>query len=173
MSEALENVVRDDLYRWRDNELLEKFYPGTCTLSGATLLGDDVIEKLAKCGERIGGGEDLARHIRWPIGLGIESIDTETHHLTAYGEALLARLQTIYTKYDQDVAAQEAQLRSLPSEVSTQSLYEGSSTQNQKRQRSRTVNSDEERTPTESTNEETTTDRQRGRGAKRGRSAEV
>ena len=170
MSESLENVVRDDLYQWRDNELLERFYPGTCTLSGATLLGDDVIEKLAKCEERIRGGEDLARHIRWPIGLGIESIDTETHHLTAYGEALLARLQTIYTKYDQDAATEEAQLRSLPSEVSTQNFYEGSST---KRQRNRAVNSDKETASTESTNEETTTDRQRGRGARRGRSAEV
>ena len=46
-SPALEDAVRNDLIKWHDNDLLDTFYGGTSIIAGATLLGDDVIEKLA------------------------------------------------------------------------------------------------------------------------------
>jgi hypothetical protein len=43
--------VRNNLSQWHDNELLNHFYGGTSIILGSTLLGDDVIAKLAVCGE--------------------------------------------------------------------------------------------------------------------------
>ena len=96
-------------------------------MSGATILGDDIVEKLAKCGEQIESADELARHIRWPIG-----IDAETHVLTDIGRELLAKLQEIYHKIDDEATAKDAHLqylRSLPSTVEPASFYQGSSTQ--------------------------------------------
>jgi hypothetical protein len=81
LPEATENTIREDLTKWRDNDLMDKFYPGVFIMSGVTILGDDIVEKLEKCGEQIESADALARHIRWPIG-----IDAETRGLTAHQE---------------------------------------------------------------------------------------
>jgi hypothetical protein len=133
----MENAIRDDLCDWRDKELLEIFYPGISMISGATLLGDDIVQKLATCGERIESAEDLARHVRWPIG-----IDTETHVLTAYGIELLKKLDSIYSRIDDEAAAEEAyiqELRSRPNEIPTTRFYQGSSTQTLRQDNSMTT----------------------------------
>jgi hypothetical protein len=85
------------------------------------LLGDDVIEKLATCGERIETMEDFAQHARWPIRFNVG-----TGASTEYGNMLLQRLKTIYSKFDKDTAADEARLQelhSLPVQVDTASFY--------------------------------------------------
>ena len=117
-------MICDDLRTWRDNEFLDKFYPGTSIVSSATLIGDDVVEKLAKCGERLETGEELGRHIRWPI-----RIDAETGILTPYSEDLLQKLQTIYKKIDNEASTNRTEQHTLPSKIDMASFYQGSSTQ--------------------------------------------
>jgi hypothetical protein len=122
---GFEDAIRNDLSHWRENELLDRFYGGTSIIAGSTLLGDDVIEKLATCGERVETKEEFAQHARWPIGF-----DAGTGATTEYGTMLLERLTTIYSKFDEDTAAEEARLqhlRSLPVEVDTASFYGSSS----------------------------------------------
>lgn len=124
---ALEDAVRNNLSQWRDNELLDHFYGGISIIAGSALLGDDVIEKLAVCGERVETMEEFTRHARWPIGF-----NTGTEEVTEYGCMLLERLQTIYSAFDISIAAKEAELedmRSFPPEVSVESFYGGTSQQ--------------------------------------------
>jgi hypothetical protein len=165
--EATEKTIRNNLCEWRDKDLLDKFYPGVSIMSGATLLGDDIVEKLTKCGERIENGDDLAQHVRWPI-----VIDAETHTLTAIGHELLAKLQTIYQIVDNKTPEEEAHmehLHSLPKEIDTASFYQGSSTQTRQRT-TRTINSDGKSDSTEGIKDNTTNQNiQRGvRGVVRG-----
>ncbi len=58
MPEAFVESVREGLREWRE-ELVEMIYPNTVMISPATVLGDDVIEQLATCGERIGDANEL------------------------------------------------------------------------------------------------------------------
>lgn len=51
VTESTQNTICEDLLQWRDGELLDRLLPGTTTISGATLLGNDVVETLAKCRE--------------------------------------------------------------------------------------------------------------------------
>lgn len=52
LPQALADAIRNDLSQWREKELLDKFYGGTSIIAGSTLLSDDVIEKLATCGNK-------------------------------------------------------------------------------------------------------------------------
>jgi len=118
---GFDDAIRKDLSQWRDNELLDKFYGGTTILTGSMLLGDDVIEKLATCGERIETMDDFAQHAHWLIGFNVG-----TGASTECGNMLLQCLKTIHSKFDKDVAADEARLRelhSLPVQVDTTSFY--------------------------------------------------
>ena len=119
------DAIRNDLSQWREKELLDNFYGGTSIIAGSTLLGDDVIEKLATCGERVETWEEFAQNAHWAIGF-----NTSTGTTTEYGIMLLQRLKTIYSKFDEDAAAEEAHLghlRSLPDQVDTSSFYASSS----------------------------------------------
>ena len=102
---AQEDAVRSGLEDWRDNVLVESYWPGTTSLSGQTILGDDVIERLATCGERIESHHELRRHVRWAIGH-----DEETGKATMYGEQLLTQLSEIYSKLDRDVEIVQQQI---------------------------------------------------------------
>lgn len=83
--------------KWRDGELLDCFYPGTTSISGATLLGDDVIEKIASCGLHLESNKDLIQHVRWQLGF-----NAETGNPTAHGKMLLEKLRLIYGAMDQE-----------------------------------------------------------------------
>jgi hypothetical protein len=122
---GFDNAIWKDLSQWHENELLDRFYGGTSIIAGSTLLGDDVIEKLATCGERVETKEEFAQHARWAIGF-----NAGTGATTEYGDMLLERLKMIYSKFDEDAAAEEAHLqhlRSLPEEIDTGSFYGSSS----------------------------------------------
>jgi hypothetical protein len=124
--EEQENAIRTALIDWREDELLEKIYPGTTSVAAETVLGDDVIEKLATCGEHIGPQLDMRRHVHWALGF-----DENTGYSTVYGDMLLAKLHTIYVTIDKKMAANEAQLaelRAQPPTVSTINFYNSSST---------------------------------------------
>jgi hypothetical protein len=101
---AQEEAVRNGLVDWRDDELVESYWPGTTSLSGQSILGDDVIEKLATCGERVETYQELRRHVRWAIGH-----NEETGRPTIYGEQLVAKLSEIYVKFDKDTDSEVAQ----------------------------------------------------------------
>ena len=63
VSEEQENAIRDGLIEWREDELLDKIYPGTSSISAQTVLGDDVIDKLASCGECVETQAEMRRHM--------------------------------------------------------------------------------------------------------------
>jgi hypothetical protein len=120
-STAFEDAVQNNLTQWHDNELLDHFYGGTSIIAGSTLLGNDVIEKLAMCGERVETMQEFVRHAHWPI-----SFNTDTGTVTEYGHMLLGRLQTIYSQLNDEAAAEEADfkyLQSLPPQVSVEDFY--------------------------------------------------
>ena len=123
-SPALEDAVGNDLIKWRDNDLLDTFYGGTSIIAGAMLLGDDVIEKLVTCGERVETMEEFVQQARWPIGF-----NTDTGDTTDYGRMLLDRLQFIYSTFDETAAiegAESVHLQPLSTQVDTASFYAAS-----------------------------------------------
>ena len=61
--EKQEKAIHDQLNDWREEELVEMAYPGVVSISGATVLGDDVVEKIAMCSECINTYSELRRHV--------------------------------------------------------------------------------------------------------------
>ena len=57
--EKQEKAIHDQLNDWREEELVEMAYPGVVSISGATVLGDDVVEKIAMCSECINTYSEL------------------------------------------------------------------------------------------------------------------
>jgi hypothetical protein len=92
-------------------------YPGTTTISAETVLGDDVIDKLAGCGERIECQAEMCRHVHWALGF-----DKNMGYPTTYGNMLLEKLRTIYAKFNKEAAASEV-MPAAPGVVSTTSFY--------------------------------------------------
>jgi hypothetical protein len=125
LTPGFEDAIRRDLLQWREKVLLDHFYGGTSIIASSTLLGDDVIEKLAMCGERVETQEEFVQHARWALGFNVE-----TGTATEYGSMLLERLKMIYSKFDKDAEAEEIHLqhlRSLPNRIDTGSFYGSSS----------------------------------------------
>ena len=126
LSEGQENAIREGLRDWREDVLLDVMYPGTTSISAETVLGNDVIESLATCGERIDSHAEMHRHVWWAMGY-----DSSTGLSTLHGDMLLNKLQAIYTEFDEDVAADDAHLAELhtdPPNILPSSFY-ASSTQ--------------------------------------------
>jgi hypothetical protein len=139
VSEEQESAIRNGLIAWQEDELLDKIYPGTSSISAETVLGDDVVEKLASCGERIETLTEMRRHVRWAIGF-----NENTGYTTTYGDLLLAKLQSIYAKFDDDAAAAEAHLtalRAMPHEVDPTNFYATSTQSRYRRTTAVTENS--------------------------------
>ena len=108
--------------------MLDAMYPGTTSISAETVLGNDVIESLATCGERIDSHAEMHRHVQWAMGY-----DSNTGLSTLHGDMLLNKLQAIYTEFDEDVAADKAQLAELradPSNILPSSFYTSSTQTN-------------------------------------------
>jgi hypothetical protein len=121
VSEEQESAIRAGLVEWREDELLDKIYPETSSISAQMVLGDEVIDKLASCGERIETHAEMRRHVRWAIGF-----DENTGYPTTYGDMLLVKLQSIYTKFDNEAAAEDARiavLQAMPEEVDPANFY--------------------------------------------------
>ncbi|PPQ87408.1 hypothetical protein CVT24_001482, partial [Panaeolus cyanescens] len=84
------------LEEWRDGELYLGYYPdGDGALSAATLMPDNVIQKLAGCGERPRTYGELRRHIRWGL-----IHDTKTDEANDLGKKFLQALNTLYDSMD-------------------------------------------------------------------------
>jgi hypothetical protein len=99
-------------------------YPSITSISAETVLGNNVIEALATCGERIDSHTEMRRHVRWAMGY-----DSNTGLSTLHSDMLLHKLQVIYTEFDKDVAADEAhlaELRTDPPSILPSSFYTSS-----------------------------------------------
>lgn len=121
MDKELADAIRTGLMNWREDYLLDAIYPGTTIISAGTVLGDDVIEQLVK--ERVETAGELRRHTRWALGFQGSGLE-----LTAHGEALLHKLQTIYEAHDAAVEAERERIANLPpleSEIAATSFYAG------------------------------------------------
>jgi hypothetical protein len=100
-----QSYIRDTLTEWRDDTLVDEYYGPNSALSGSTLLGEDVIEKLATCGERIWDYSHLRRHTRWALGH-----DTTTESPNKWGKSLLEVLARIYTVLEDTEVERQAEL---------------------------------------------------------------
>ena len=123
MAKGLSEAIRNGLVEWRDGDLVDDIYPGTTTISGGTLLGDDVVQQLVSSGIRIETKEQLRQHTRWYLGFHGDTTD-----LTSHGRKLLELLHSIYTEYDRVEEEENARLASLPqvrSEVTPENFYGG------------------------------------------------
>ena len=83
--------IREGLVEWRETDLLDKFYPGISSLSGQTILGDDVVEKIATCGEHLETYAQLRQHVRWAVGH-----QEDTDEPNKWGRLLMDQLSLIY-----------------------------------------------------------------------------
>lgn len=81
ISEVDEGHIRNCLLDWRDNTLLPKVYGPLTSLAGQTMLGDDIIEKLATCGEQIESYSQLRQHVRWALGHDMATNDANENGL--------------------------------------------------------------------------------------------
>jgi len=50
MAKGLLEAIRNGLVEWHDGDLVDDIYPGTTTISGGTLLGDDIVQQLVLSG---------------------------------------------------------------------------------------------------------------------------
>ena len=105
VSKEEQNYIRDTLTEWRDDTLIDEYYGPNSALSGRTLLGDDIIEKLATCGERIWDYSHLRQHTRWALGH-----DTTMESPNKWGKSLLATLARIYTVLEDEEEVRHAEL---------------------------------------------------------------
>lgn len=97
--------------------MIDEYYGPNSALSGRTLLGDDIIKKLATCGERIWDYSHLRQHTRWALGH-----DTTTESPNKWGKSLLATLARIYTVLEDEEEARHAELEY--EEASREAMYE-------------------------------------------------
>ncbi|KAF5332724.1 hypothetical protein D9611_005316 [Ephemerocybe angulata] len=101
LPEQLQKDLRKRLVDWRDDAeeggLFGMFYGAAAasisSISGNSLLGDDVIDKIVNSGAYIRTEEDLRRNVRWGL-----AFHDESNSLTKYGTALLAELEKVYKK---------------------------------------------------------------------------
>ena len=90
-----EEYIRNKLKNWRDENLVDAYYGPLTSLSGATIMSDDVIQKLASCGERLENYSQVQRYVRWAVGY-----DHTSDMPTMWGAMLMARLRDIYKGLD-------------------------------------------------------------------------
>ncbi|KAF8798379.1 hypothetical protein BYT27DRAFT_7228444 [Phlegmacium glaucopus] len=91
ISEEGQGYIRKKLRNWQDDTLLDAFYGDLTGLSGATIIADDVIERLATCGERLENYLQVWRHVRWALGY-----DESANMPTIWGDMLMTELERIY-----------------------------------------------------------------------------
>jgi len=100
-----EEAVLNGWVDWQDEKLVDSYWPGTTSLSGQNILRDDIVERLAMCGEHLEKHCELHHHVWWAI-----RHDKETGRPTIYGEQLLAKLSEIYAQLDKDKEMAQQQL---------------------------------------------------------------
>jgi hypothetical protein len=71
--------------------LLDTIYPGTTSILAETVLGNDVIEGLATCRERIDSHTEMCHRVQWAIGYdantGLSTLDYQHRMATCCSES--------------------------------------------------------------------------------------
>ena len=75
--------------------LLNEFYGDLSGISGATIIADGVIEKLATCGEHLETYSQVQRYVRWALGY-----DESNNTPMRWGVMLMTELGKIYNKME-------------------------------------------------------------------------
>jgi hypothetical protein len=91
ISEEGQSYIRKKLKIWRDETLLNEFYGDLTSISGATILADGVIERLATCGEHLETYSQVQQCVRWALGY-----DESKKLPTKWGNMLMRELEEIY-----------------------------------------------------------------------------
>lgn len=117
--------IREGLVEWRETDLLDKFYPGISSLSGQTILSDDVVEKIATCGEHLETYAQLRQHVRWAVGH-----QEDTDEPNEWGKLLMDQLSLIYQGLAETAEEERQQRVSTTSfdVITPESFYASSST---------------------------------------------
>ena len=97
-----EGYIYNKLKNWRDEDLVDAYYGPLTSLSGATIMSDDIIQKLASCSERLENYSQVRRHVRWAVGY-----DQMSNTPTTWGAMLMAKLGDVYKKLDSLPEAEE------------------------------------------------------------------
>ena len=63
ISEDQQGYICKELKIWREETLLNEFYGDLSGISGATIIADGVIEKLATCGEHLEMYSQVQRYV--------------------------------------------------------------------------------------------------------------
>jgi len=119
--EEEKGYIRNKLRFWRDN-VLDEYYGGMTGISGRTLMSDDVVDKIAGCGERPRSYAELRRHVVWAL-----IHDGDTGGPNEWGERFILALQDIYKvldAYDEERAEEEKRVEGERLEAQTQARYE-------------------------------------------------
>lgn len=114
--------IQNKLRLWRDNVLLDEYYGGMTGISGRTLMSDDVVNKIAGCGERPRSYADLRRHVVWAL-----IHDEDTGGPNEWGKRFILALQNIYEVLDirdEERAKEEKRVEQATLEAQTQAQYE-------------------------------------------------
>jgi hypothetical protein len=90
-----EEYIINKLKHWRDETLVDAYYGHLTSLSGATIMGDDIVKKLASCGEWLENYSQVQRYVRWVVGY-----DEPSHTPTVWGQMLMTKLGDIYNNLD-------------------------------------------------------------------------
>jgi len=90
-----EGYIHNKLKNWHDDTLVNAYYGALTSLSGATIIGDDVIEKLASCGEQLENYSEVRWHVQWAVGY-----DQMANAPTEWGQMLMEKLKDIYNGLD-------------------------------------------------------------------------
>ena len=118
-----EDKLRNVLKEWRDTDLLEHLYPGLSSISGRTILGDDIVEKIVCCGERLKTYDELRQHARWALGH-----DDNSGGPSEIGRMLLDIMGKVYQQFEdeeKEAAAQRQKSREYTFvTISPESFYQ-------------------------------------------------
>lgn len=96
LSNEDQEFIRNHLKDWHDTTLVREYYGQLTGLSGRTILGNDVINKLATCGEQLEDYSQVQQYARWAIGY-----DQNTKKPKKEGILLVSKLGEIYKKMEQ------------------------------------------------------------------------
>lgn len=111
MREEDKEFIRNKLVHWRESVLLEQYYGGLTSISAGTLMSNEVVEKIAGCGERLGNYAELRRHVWWAL-----IHDSNTDGPNEWGEKFLLALKDIYEVLDTRDEERDQEERRLEAE---------------------------------------------------------
>lgn len=104
MPEEEQNYIWKKLTQWRDNQLVNLILGDQTSISADTIMDNDVIDRIAKCGKYLLDYPKLWRHSLWAFGH-----DTSMDGPNEWGTLLMGKLHEIYNNIDEYHQRQQPQ----------------------------------------------------------------